>query len=254
MLLLAGCGEPRQTVEIPFAAHYGDTPLLCNQPVGDIRLTDLRLFVHDLRLLKPNREEVPVELAELPPWQGGAVALLDLEDGSEACRNGTAAVNTSLHGTVPPGQYTGLAFRIGVPASRNHANPLLAPPPLDQPAMHWHWLTGYKFLRAGIATETDGFWIHLGSTRCDGTVSAPEGCANHNRPQVLLPDFTPGDSIVIDLAVLAASVDLGDGKSTDCSSGPTETACTGPFGALGLDFTSGKTAGTPPVVRVTKQE
>jgi uncharacterized repeat protein (TIGR04052 family) len=253
VLLLAGCSEPRHAVEIPFTAHYGEAPIRCGQPVGDIRLTDLRLFVHDVRLLTMDQEEVPVELAELPPWQGGAVALLDLEDGSEACRNGTAAINASVHGTVPPGVYTGLAFRIGVPASRNHADPLRARPPLDQSAMHWHWLTGYKFLRAGIASERDGFWIHVGSTLCDGTVSAPKGCAHDNRPRILLPGFTPGDSVVIfDLAVLAAAADLGDAQSTDCSSGPAETSCGEPFSVLGLDFASGEATGTPAVLRMTK--
>lgn len=254
-LVLAACSEPGQPVEIPFVARYGEQPVRCNQPAGDIHLTDLRLFVHDVRLLTPGGEEVPVELPEQSPWQGGAVALLDLEDGTGACLNGTAAMNASVRGTVPAAEYTGLAFRIGVPASRNHADPLQAPPPLNQSAMHWHWLTGYKFLRAGIANENDGFWLHLGSTLCEGTATAPKGCAHANLPRVVLPGFTPGESLVVlDLARLAAAADLGDGRPSDCSSGPAESTCAAPFRALGLDFASGETIGTPAVVRVTNRK
>lgn len=253
-LLLAACSEPGQPLEIPFTARYGDEPLRCGQAAGDVHLTDLRLFVHDVRLLAAGGEEVPVVLPDRAPWQGASVVLLDLEDGSGACRNGSAAVNASVQGTVRPGDYTGLAFRIGVPASLNHANPLQAPPPLDQSAMHWHWLTGYKFLRAGIATGNDGFWMHLGSTLCEGTAAAPAGCAHANLPRVVLPDFMPGDGIVFDLAPLAAAADLADGTPTDCSSGPAESACAAPFRVLGLDFASGETTGTPGVVRVTKSE
>lgn len=254
-LLLAACSEPGQPVEIPFVAHYGDEPLRCGEPAGDIHLTDLRLYVHDVRLMTAGGEDVPVELPDRSPWQGDAVALLDLEDGSGACRNGTAAVNASVQGTVPRGEYTGLAFRIGVPASLNHADPLQAQPPLDQSAMHWHWLTGYKFLRAGVATGNDGFWIHLGSTLCDGTASAPQGCARANVPRVVLPDFVPGDSIVVfDLEPLAATADLADRTPTDCSSGPAESTCPAPFRVLGLDPGNGETSGTPAVVRVTNSE
>jgi uncharacterized repeat protein (TIGR04052 family) len=255
VLLLAACGRSGQPIEIPFAAQYGDAPVRCDLAAGDLRLTDLRLFVHDLRLLTPGGREVPVELPDRSPWQGGAVALLDLEDGTGACRNGTAAMNASVQGIVPPGEYRGLAFRIGVPASRNHADPLRAPPPLNQSAMHWHWLTGYKFLRAGIAGEDDGFWIHLGSTLCDGTAATPKGCAHANLPQIVLTDFRPGtDIIIFDLAPLAATADLTDATPSDCSSGPTEPACAAPFRALGLDFASGEATGTPAVVRVTRRE
>ena len=74
----------------------------------------------------------------------------------------------------------------------NHDNPLTAEPPLDDPDMHWHWRSGYKFLRAGIRTATDGFWIHAGSAGCEGTVGNITGCRFPNRIDVFLPDFVPG--------------------------------------------------------------
>jgi uncharacterized repeat protein (TIGR04052 family) len=221
--------------------------------VNGVRLSDLRLFIHDVRLVARSGETVDVTLRDVPPWQGDQVALLDFEDGTGACRNGTAGTNTVVQGDAPPGDFAGLTFRIGIPESLNHANPLLAVPPLDHTAMHWHWLTGYKFLRAGFAGDSDHFWIHLGSTRCGGAAGEPQGCRNANRPHVTLPDFVPGRSLVIvDLGALATAGRLGDGESGNCSSGPTEASCEQPFNTLGLDFDSGEPTGTPGLFRVTK--
>ena len=254
-LLLAACAPRLEPVEIPFSVRWGERPIGCDVAVDGMRLSDLRLFVHDFRLLTMQGEQVPVELPDRSPWQGAGVALLDLENGAGPCRNGSATVNGTVYGLVAPADYLGISFRIGVPAEINHGNPLTAPPPLDMSAMHWQWLTGYKFLRAGIAGEEDGFWIHLGSTRCEGTAANPRGCANPNRPQVHLPAFTPGRSvIVLDLAALAAATDLRDGEPGDCSSGPAETTCHEAFRVLGLEFASGEPGGTPPLVRLAGDE
>lgn len=254
-LLAAACTRQTEPLEIPFALRLGDAAPDCDGAVAGVRLTDLRLFVHDFRLLDRNGDEVPVELVERPPWQGESVALLDFETGAGPCRNGSREVNTSVHGVVAPGEYSGLRFRIGVPAALNHLDPLQAAPPLNLSSMHWHWQTGYKFLRAGVIDDDDGFWIHLGSTRCEGTASEPAGCRNANVPEVSLPGFTPGTGVVmLDLAPLLGTVDLDDGEATDCSSGPAESSCHEAFRALGLDFESGKSSGTPAVVRTTTIE
>jgi uncharacterized repeat protein (TIGR04052 family) len=253
VLLAAGCTARMQPVEIPFGVHIDGESVDCTQAANGVRLSDLRLFIHDVRLVARSGETVGVTLRDVPPWQGDQVALLDFEDGTGACRNGTAGTNTVVQGDAPDGDYAGLAFRIGIPESLNHANPLQAAPPLDHTAMHWHWLTGYKFLRAGFAGDSDHFWIHLGSTRCGGTASEPQGCRNANQPHVTLPDFVPGRSLVVlDLRALATAGRLGDGESTNCSSGPTEASCEQPFNALGLDFASGEPTGTPGLFRVTK--
>lgn len=253
VLLSGGCTSRTHPLEIPFGVHIDGESVGCTRAANGVRLTDLRLFVHDVRLVARSGETVGVTLRDVPPWQGGQVALLDFEDGTGACRNGTAGTNTVVQGDAPAGDYAGLTLRIGLPESLNHANPLQAVPPLDHTAMHWHWLTGYKFLRAGFAADSDHFWIHLGSTRCSGTASEPQGCLNANRPHVTLPDFVPGQSLVVlDLQALATAGRLGDGESSDCSSGPTEASCEQPFNALGLDFASGEATGTPELFRVTR--
>ena len=117
--------------------------------------------------------------------------------------------------------------------------------------MHWHWRSGYKFLRAGIRTEDDGFWIHIGSTGCEGTVGHVTGCRFPNRIQIELPEFAPGESAVeIDLAALVVGTNLEDGKPDDCSSGPAETSCVAAFGALGIDHSTGEQTGSQSVFSV----
>jgi hypothetical protein len=111
--------------------------------------------------------------------------------------------------------------------------------------MHWHSRSGYKFLRAGIRNEADGFRIHIGSAGCEGTVGHITGCRFPNRIEVDLPDFVPGEhAIEVDLAMLVIGTDLADGEPSDCSSGlPPETACDAPYAALGIDFQTGEQQG-----------
>ncbi len=247
--LCVSCGPSKLDVNIPFAVSWNGEPLSCNG--ATTTLTDLRFYINDARLVAADGTHRDIVLAPDQTWQNDAVALIDLEDGTGACDNGTAETNAMLVGSVRNGDYRGLQFTIGVPFELNHANPLTAIPPLDDPEMHWHWRSGYKFLRAGIRTADDGFWIHAGSTGCEGTVGAITGCRFPNRILVELDDFVPGESrVVVDLAMLVASVALDDGNATDCSSGPAEAACIAPFGALGIDFESGRQAGAQVVFSV----
>lgn len=254
-VFLASCSAPREPIEIHFQVRYGDRSISCVDDTSPPVLTDLRFYVHDVRLLDAEGLEHPVSLSADPVWQDGEVALLDFENGEGRCDNGTRETNTVLRGRVAAGTHTGLGFRVGVPPHLNHADPLRASPPLNYSFMHWHWNTGYKFLMAGVASDDDGFWMHLGSTRCEGSASDIKGCRSRNEPLVVLPEFVPGrDVVVIDLVWLVNDVDLADGEATDCSSGPTEATCRGPFAALGLDFASGDPTGTPPVFRVGTQQ
>ncbi|MEJ2128323.1 MAG: metallo-mystery pair system four-Cys motif protein [Woeseiaceae bacterium] len=193
---------------------------------------------------------VPVTLVPDGAWQQTDLALLDFETGADSCANGTVAVNTTLRVRVPERQLRGLQFTLGVPFDRNHADPLTAVAPLDDAAMHWHWRSGYKFLRAGVRSADDGFWIHVGSTACKGTVQNITGCDRPNRVTVSLPDFVPGfDTVVIDLSELLAETNLADGVRSDCSSGPAEDSCAAPFDALGIEFGSGNDIGQQQVFK-----
>ena len=110
--------------------------------------------------------------------------------------------------------------------------------------MHWHWRSGYKFIRAGVKTLNDGYWIHVGSSGCEGTVGNINACRFPNRTAVEMKDFVPNaDTVRVDLKAFFAAIDFDDAEPADCSSGPAESACIMPFAALGIDFESGNVSG-----------
>lgn len=241
-LLPAACGKPPVHVQIPFMALFEGSPIACGS--GDVGLTDLRFYVYDLHLTDEAGNQQQLDLSADNGWQQAGLALLDLETGDGRCVNGTLELNHKLSGSIAAGDYRGLSFTLGVPFEQNHGDPLLAEPPLGDAAMHWHWRGGYKFLRAGFATVDDGFWIHLGSTGCEGTLQSISRCSSPNRVTVQLEDFVPGrDVVVVELDKMVSRPELEDGSPTDCSSGPAEEHCANAFQALGLDHASGMTHG-----------
>jgi len=238
---LAACGKASTRVEIPFSANFGQAPISCDGSSSPM-LTDLRLYIHDVRLIDVQERAHVVEL-DTTPWQQPKLAFLDLEDGTVHCANGTSDLNHILTGSVEAAEFHKLEFTLGVPFSQNHGDPLQAETPLGDADMHWHWRGGYKFLRAGLSTVDDGFWMHLGSTGCEGTIQNITGCTAPNRVTVRLDDFNLGDGVVIDLAELVADGTLDDASPTDCSSGPAEASCAAPFAAIGLSHETGEETG-----------
>jgi uncharacterized repeat protein (TIGR04052 family) len=235
LLALTACSAKRVPVVVEFSAAWDGQAMTCNDP--DMALTDLRFFVADVVLIDSKGTEHDMLLTPDSRWQQGNVALIDLENGEGACLNGTPDTHARLSGSADTNDFTAIRFTVGVPFELNHANPLLAEGPLDDAAMHWHWRSGYKFLRAGVSTSSDGFWLHLGSTGCKGTVQNISECRSPNRVTVTVSDFAPeSDQIVVELSELFYGIDLNDGNRGECSSGPPELACAEPFDALGLAF------------------
>jgi uncharacterized repeat protein (TIGR04052 family) len=232
--LSVACTPATREININFVAHLGERPADC--AATPTAISDLRFFVSNPVLVRHDGKRVPIELGRNGRWQQPQLGLLDFENGEGACANGTPDTNTALSGQIPAGQYRGLEFTVGVPFELNHSDPLLAAAPLDDSTMHWHWRSGYKFFRAGVATGERGFWTHIGSSACRGTIQAISGCDNPNRISVALPGFTPGDTVVIDLQEFVALQGQADQSIRSCSSGPAEEVCADAFALLGLDF------------------
>ncbi len=231
--LTAGCSESRIPVSIPFEAAYDGQAIDCSS--DGVALSDLRFFVSAVTAETTDGRMLDVPLVVDTDWQNDAVALIDLENGTDACRDGTAESHATLNLLWPDADVEKLALTIGVPFEQNHADPLAAAPPLDDSAMHWHWRSGYKFLRAGIDTADDGFWLHLGSAGCEGTTGNITGCTLPNRVTIELDGFVAGRSAaVVHIDRLFAGIDLDDRTPGDCSSGPLETSCETVFANLGL--------------------
>jgi hypothetical protein len=154
-----GVSEP-QSVTIRFKATVGNAEFACGQVYDNqgtasttIVPRDLRFFVEGVRLVDVQGREVPVVLDERAPFQSQEVALLDFEDGSAACINGNAELNSTITATVAPGHYVGIVFSTAVPQELNHADPTTLPAPLQAGGLSWGWLFGYRFLVAEVVSE-----------------------------------------------------------------------------------------------------
>lgn len=250
--LALGCGDDgnappeQQDVALSFAAVVGEEPFVCGDTYENLGangtplvLSDFRFYVQDVALKNAAGAWVPVQLEE-NGFQNSGVALLDFEDGCGEL--GTPELNEIVRGTVPPGDYDGLQFKMGVPFEINHVNSATAPSPLNLTSLFWNWQGGYKFLRidSGQFSETD--WrMHLGSTGCEGDAMAGgvTSCANGNRTEVELEAFDVGaNTVVADFAALVegAAIDQDSAADAGCMSKPVDTDCGPLFANLGLPF------------------
>ena len=82
-------------------------------------------------------------------------ALLDFENATGGCVNGTPDVNDRVTGTAPAGHYTGLRFTLGVPFNKNHTDLTTQPSPLNLTALAWVWNAGRKFARLRFFQHRD---------------------------------------------------------------------------------------------------
>lgn len=127
-----------QHVAVRFAAVVGAEPFACSKTfdVGGVEVAplDFRLYVHDLQLVDA-AGELAVTLEADGLWQNDAVALLDFEDKSGTCTNGTTEVNDTVHGDADTGHeavdFVGIEFSVGVPFALNHGDVATAASPLN---------------------------------------------------------------------------------------------------------------------------
>jgi uncharacterized repeat protein (TIGR04052 family) len=244
----AGAGHVELELELEFAARAGDEPFKCGRELSGLGSTevsaeplDLRLYVHDVELLRDDAAPVAFELVADDTWQSERVALLDFEDASGRCRGGTEETHTALRGRAPPGAYVGVSFRVGVPHALNHLDLSTAESPLDVPGMYWSWQGGYKYLRADVATaeHPDGYVFHLGAAGCAGSPANGYDCADYNVARITL-EGDISEAIVLDVKRLFADVDLASvpDQVSDlvpgCMSSATDPECARLLAALGL--------------------
>jgi uncharacterized repeat protein (TIGR04052 family) len=271
-----------QSITLRFKAKVGTEDLVCghtyaNQGSSKVSITpqDFRFYVQEVRLVTSSGAEVPLTFDERLPFQSQGVALIDFTNDDGACSNSNApTTNTTITGTAPAGDYTGIVLVNGVSEALNHADPTspTTPAPLQAPGASWGWTLGYRFLMAevlgvsgagadagvvadaGAAHAADGgvaapaaSEMHLGSTGCMGTPADGISCSNPNRTLVRLMGFRPATSTIIaDLGAVFAKPDLS--SSVQChGSGP---ACGPMFEALGVNVTTGAPLSTQSVYRL----
>lgn len=235
------CGRWDLPVEIPFHATWGGQPIACDGTTP--ALTDLRFYVSNPRFIDGQGRELDVRFATEFEWENDAVALIDLETGGGSCAAGSPEVYDRIIGVARAGEYRGLKFTVGVPFRINHSDPRNAGPPLDRADMHEGTLSGFTFLRAGVAAAEGAFEIRVGSADCDGAVGYVTGCRYPNRIEVFLPDFAPGDGVAIHLDRLLDAGGL-EGARSRCLSVPRDGPCAVAYSALGIDTETGLPTGS----------
>ena len=241
-----------QPVTIRFRAMVGSEDLACGKTYPNIGTTkstitprDFRFYVSNVRLVDDSGKETFVDLKQDGKWQLDDVALLDFENATGKCSNGTPETNDSVTGTVPAGKnYQGLRFTLGVPFEKNHTELTKMPPPLNLTALNWVWNAGRKFARLDFSSTgvPRGYAVHLGSTGCmpnQTKETVPTSCSAPNRVEVEFAQFSADhDVVVADLAALLqdSNVDVATKEMSGCMSGPTTAACAPIFENLGLPF------------------
>ncbi len=267
-VVFAACGAstpPKDVTELRFAIVAGATPVACGTPVVALGTTqsawkpaDLRFYVSNLTLAKADGTTAAFQLDD-DAFQREGVAMLDFEDGTGDCANGTPQTHRVVTGHAPAGAWTTLRFTLGVPFDQNHQDATTAQAPLNSSAMFWNWEFGYKFAKIeGLTTGGPGVYLlHLGSTGCvaGATPNSIVSCEQPNAPTVSLTGFDPATSTVaLDVETLFAESDITTnfGQSAPgCMSEPDDTDCAPIFRRLGLPFGNG--AATPQqVFRLTR--
>lgn len=245
-------------ITIDFQAKVGAATLDCDgeyDGVGTgkehIHPGDLRLYVHNARLVTASGAELPVALTADGTWQSSTLALLDFTSNVGEC-SGSAETNTTLKGTYTDrGEaITGLRFTVGVPFAENHQDVTKAKAPLNDSVLYWSWNSGYKFLLLEGKNHLDKtFTLHLGSTGCmkDGN-NTVTSCSAPNRVEVSLTGWAAtGKKVVVDLKEALGAMNLDN--EVACHSSPAQGDCAQLFKNLGLPI--GDTpAGTSKVFRV----
>lgn len=270
-----------QEITIKFAAKVGDKPFSCGQnyqigkPATKVTALDFRFYIADVQLIDSNNKPIPLKLTQDGKWQYQNVALLDFEDKTGACTNGTVETRNTIIGKIPSGQYKGIKFTLGVPENLNHEDSTLAPSPLNLTSLWWNWRSGYKFARIDFSllekTKTtqiiknqhhhkiqhkhgekdtgNAFFIHLGSTGCQAESANQKPttkCSNPNTAMINLSNFDPSrNKIVVDVAQLLVNTNVTRNQANTapgCMAEPNDADCKGIMAGFGIPFAGEKNA------------
>lgn len=272
--LVVACGDddappdaadpsPR-AVTVTFQPQLGAEPFACGRTYAAIGAEattisprDFRFYVSDVALLAADGARVPLALTQDGAWQYQDVALIDFEDFTGECKDGTPETNVTLRGTAPAGDYRGISFTLGVPEAMNHTDLTQAPAPMNVTGLWWGWGLGHIFLAvvthadlAAPAAGTNDHYLHIGSLGCTGDpeMGQPVTCSKPNRPYIELTGFDPRTRpIVADFGALLGRSNLA--SSQGCHSF-TEEPCAWPFDFAGLNwFTGSQTPTTQQLFR-----
>lgn len=227
-----GCADPYQD-----KIHSVNFELFYKGKKASCIIEDFRFFISSVEL---NNQKV--KLSD-HPFQTSNISLLDFFTNRYCQRSVPLKLipyNQSLYFSIPEkteNNKVDLSFNIGLPSTLNHQNPVKAKAPLNQSAMHWQWLSGYKFLRLEYEKNDQLNRFHLGSWGCSGKLPNNISCKEPNLIEINIKDFKLGEShIEIHLDSL-----LEIDSDSLCMGDPNDKACQYWINALQTDvFRLGK--------------
>ncbi|MET0284540.1 MAG: MbnP family copper-binding protein [Polyangiales bacterium] len=229
---------------VRFDSRAGDQPFACGKKValgtqGTLaEPVDMRFYVHDVALIRANGERVPLELHQDERYQRENVALLDFVDDSGGCATGDADIRNVVHGYAPEqSDYTSLAFKVGIPADKNHLDGAHAPAPYNASGLWWSWSGGYKYMRVDLTSAAQPVWyFHGGAADCGGTTSTGFTCGSRQLANIVLPYYDPQASLVVfDAARFYAASDITVADDTPgCMGFKPDTQCAPLYNTLGV--------------------
>ena len=114
-----------QKVAVRFQAMVGSEKFACGQTYSGIGTTaskltprDFRFYIHNVALIDDTGKAVPVQLDQDGKWQLDDTALLDFENATGGCVNGTPTLTTGLQARFPPANTRDCASRLAFPSTR----------------------------------------------------------------------------------------------------------------------------------------
>jgi hypothetical protein len=93
-------------------------------------------------------------------WQADDTSLLDFENSTGSCINGTPEMNDTVAGSVPAGHtWKTLRFSLGVPFEVNHLELTSLPSPLNLTALNWGLERGTQVCPHRVYEQRIAGWV-----------------------------------------------------------------------------------------------
>lgn len=237
--------DGRRLYAVRFELRVGEQTFGCGKAAklglsgNESQLVDARLFVHDVSLKRASGESVPLALYQDGRFQRDNVALLDFVDDTGLCNTGSPEQRKVVYGYAPEhADYTGVSFRVGMPAEKNHLDGAIGPPPYNVTGMWWSWSGGYKYVKFELSNAAQPIWyFHGGAAGCSGMSESGFACKARQIGLIELTGWDVNSSLVaLDIEKLYAATDPS--KAADslpgCMGGQTDTECGPLYAALGV--------------------
>lgn len=179
-------------------------------------IEQFQFFISDIQFGSENSGWHNIKLLETPYQTGNTVLLgencreTSQEIDSDNAKNWTVEFEANESITQP----SAIRFTLGLPFTVNHLNPISQKSPLNLPSMFWVWQTGHKFMRLELASNSQQWLFHLGSTGCSSSSvlrSPTQACRYPNKVTVELPIFKQQNNnllLGVDLSELLSQISL----------------------------------------------